>query len=93
MYDSPLASVSKHLKLKIFMYTLHLHLFPSQVSIYSLSLVKDVSDLMSPGNWFHILGLNVFRLLASYVMELWCLTEMSFGLTLGCSFGVNIIFR
>ena len=33
-----------------------------------LGLNQDVSDLMSPGHWFHILGPNVFRLLASYVM-------------------------
>ena len=45
---------------------------------------------MSSGNWFHILGPHVSRLAVPYVMVLWCLTRMSFGLTLGCSFGVNI---
>ena len=47
---------------------------------------------MPSRNWLHILGPNVFRLLAPYVMVLWCLTRMSFGLTLGCSFVVNISF-
>ena len=47
---------------------------------------------MSPGNWFHILGPNVLFFLhrilfAPYI--LWCLNRMSFGLTLGCSFGVD----
>ena len=41
-----------------FMHILHLQ----------LGLNQDVSDLMSSGHWFYILGPNVFRLLASYVM-------------------------
>ena len=84
-HDNPPASVSTHFTLiefQIFMHTLHLHLGPNQVTIYSLNLVKDVSDLMSPSNWLHIFGSNVFRLLVPYVTVLLCLTRILFGLTL-----------
>ena len=44
-----------------------------------------MSELMLPGNWLHILGPNVSRFLAPYLITLWCLTRMSFVLTLqGC---------
>ena len=44
-----------------------------------------MSELMLPGNWLHILGPNVSRFLSPYLITLWCLTRMSFVLTLqGC---------
>ena len=65
------------MEFQIFMQTLHLHLGANRVSIYSLNLLEDVSDLASPGNWVHIVGPNVFRLLAPHEMVLWCLSRMS----------------
>ena len=75
-YGSLPTSVSTHFILtefQIFMHKLHLHLRPNQVSIYSLDLLQDISDLMSPDNKFYVLGPDIIRLFAPYVMGLLCL--------------------
>ena len=53
----------------MFMHKLHPHLDLKQQSIYSLNLLQDISELMSPGKWFHISESNVFRFFAPCVMN------------------------
>ena len=46
----------------MFMLTLHLHLCPSQVLIYSLNFGNDVSDFIFDGRLFHIFGPKELKL-------------------------------
>lgn len=80
--------------------TLYIQLGWNQISIYSLTLRKDVLDFIFIGKLFHIFGPKDFKLLSSYLEVLKRLSIVSFdlsivsiGLTLEFTFGLKYIFH
>ena len=82
------------------MHRLYIQLGWNQISIYSLTLRKDVLDFILIGKLFHIFGPKDFKLLSSYLEVLKRLSIVSFdlsivsiGLTLEFTFGLKYIFH
>lgn len=71
--------------------TLHIQLGWNQISIYSLTLRKDILDFILIGKLFHIFGPKDLKLLSSYLEVLKRLSIVSFGLSI-VSIGLTLEF-